>query len=204
MNSIGSVTPVRNEVKRHRQQQSAGGAAAPGRRRVIHRETGCGKAEHHHGKKSGHEYAGARIAGEEAIQVAGDAAVVADDEPGQVVQHVMQAGDDQESVKDAVDEEPDLARIEDGPAQRVHAAFERRPTPAEGAGEDETGDASDDRHEPPPAEECEVARQPDFAVAVVQTCRRGSRRGVPRGPRAWSACRPATSASTSAPRVATK
>ena len=83
----------------------------------------------------------------------------------------MQAGNDQDAVQDAVDEQPGFARSEYRAAQAVHAAFERGPAPAEGRSENEPCDAGHDRHEAPAAEESQVAGQPYFAVAVVKDTR---------------------------------
>ena len=58
---------------------------------MVHREARARQAEHHYGEEPGHEGAGGRVAGEEALQVAGRAVEVADDEPGEVVEDVVQA-----------------------------------------------------------------------------------------------------------------
>ena len=112
--------------------------------------------------------AGARIAREEALEVARHAVVVADEEPREVVDDVVQAGDDQHAVQHAVHEQPDFARAEHRAAHAIHAAFEHRPTPAERGRDDEARDAARDRHEAAAAEEREIARQLDVAEAVVK------------------------------------
>ena len=70
LNSIGSVTPVRNDGQRHREQQAADDRAALLRRFMEHRETRGRQAEHHDREEAGHEAARGRIAREEAMQVA--------------------------------------------------------------------------------------------------------------------------------------
>ena len=137
MNSIGSVTPVRNDVSAIDSSSPPTARRRSGARRVVHREAGGRQPEHHHREEARHEGARGGIAGEEAVEVAGHAAVVADDEPGEVVEDVVQAGDDQDAVQHAVDEEAELARAEHAAAQRVHAVLERRPAVAEGRGDDE-------------------------------------------------------------------
>ena len=76
-NSMGSVTPVRNEVSAIESSRPPDGGAPRGSRGAVHGEAGARQAEHHHREKSRHERAGRRIAGEETLQVAGDALVVA-------------------------------------------------------------------------------------------------------------------------------
>ena len=62
------------------------------------------------------------IAGEEAVQVAGGAVEVADDEPGDVVEDVVQAGDDQQPVQHAIDEQAERPGGDDAVAEGVDAA----------------------------------------------------------------------------------
>ena len=74
---MGSVTPVRNEVsaiENNMPPTALRFAGAPVR--YMARQA-PGRPNIMTGKKSGHERAGARIAGEEALQIAGDAVVVA-------------------------------------------------------------------------------------------------------------------------------
>jgi hypothetical protein len=54
----------------------------------------------------------ARIAGEESFEIAGDAVVIAEQQPGDVVDDVMQAGDDEHTIEHAVGKEPVLAGAE--------------------------------------------------------------------------------------------
>jgi hypothetical protein len=58
VNSIGSVTPVRNEVN---PSTPAGRRFRVGARQggVVHRQAGRGQAEHHHREETAHEGAGA-------------------------------------------------------------------------------------------------------------------------------------------------
>ena len=75
VNSIGSVTPVRKTVKRHRQEHAADRRFPLGPGGVIHGQARGGQAEHHHREEARHEGAGRGIAGEEAVQVAGRAVI---------------------------------------------------------------------------------------------------------------------------------
>ena len=74
---MGSVTPVRNEVNAIENSMPPHGLALFRRGGAVHGQAGARQAEHHHREESRHERAGAGIAGEEALQVAGDAVVVA-------------------------------------------------------------------------------------------------------------------------------
>ena len=139
-----------------------------GSRRAIHGEAGAGQAEHHHREEPGHERAGAGIAGEEALEIAGDAVVVAEQEPGDVVDDVVQAGDDQHAVQHAVDEQADGFRSRAPPGWwRPCRCSSHWPAEAEDQRQDQPGEAADDGHEAPAAEEGQVARQADVAEAVV-------------------------------------
>ena len=132
MNSIGSVTPVRNEVSAIDTSMPPTAARRSGRAAWYIARQAAGQAEHHHREEAGHEGAGGRVAGEEALQVAGDAAVKSPtQEPGDVVEDVVQAGDDQQPVEHAVDEQADGPEPSDRAAQRVHALLDARASRAE-------------------------------------------------------------------------
>ena len=76
---------------------------------MIHREA-CGRQPEHHDREvPRHERAGGRVAGKEAFQIAGRAIVVADNEPRDVVEDVMEPGDDQEAVEESISEQPEIA-----------------------------------------------------------------------------------------------
>ena len=83
---------------------------------MIHRKTGAREAEHHHGKKPRHERTGARIAGKKTVQIAGGAVIIAEDEPGKIIQNMMQAGDDENAVQDTVREQADWPCAQDSMA----------------------------------------------------------------------------------------
>ena len=84
---------------------------------VIHGQTRRRQAEHHHREEAGHEGPGRRVAGEEPLHIAGGPMEVADQEPGDVVEDVVQAGDDQQPVERAIEEEAPVA----GPARAITA-----------------------------------------------------------------------------------
>ena len=132
VNSIGSVTPVRNAVRAMRQQHAAHApcAARAGRSRYMARHA-AGRPNIITGKKPAMKAPGGRVAGEEAVQVAGGAVIVAEDEPDHVVEDVVQAGDDQQPVEQAVGEQAERPGADDGVAEPVDAPLERRPAEAE-------------------------------------------------------------------------
>ena len=104
-----------------------------------------------------------------------DAVEVADDEPGDVVEDVVKAGDDQQPVERAVSEQPEAARGDHRAAELVDRRFEIGEAEAEDDRADQPGDAGDDRDEAAAAEEGEIFRQLDVAEAVVEQARRHAR-----------------------------
>ena len=102
--------------KRHREVEPADGLAPFGSGGAVHGQTGGRHSEHHDREESGHERARGGVPGKETAQVSLGAFVVADHEPRDVVQDVMQPGDDQQAIEQTVNEKPDLARPHDGAA----------------------------------------------------------------------------------------
>ena len=94
--------------------------------------------------------------------------IIAEDEPGDVVEDVVQAGDDQQPVEHAVDEQAESPEPSDGPAQRVHAAARASASQPNTAARAQARDAADDRHEAAAAEEGQVVRQLECREAVVE------------------------------------
>src|SRR5581483_5056389 len=94
--------------------------------------------------------------------------VVAQQKPRDVVDDVMQPRDDERAIEHAIHEEPGITRAEHGAAHRIHTLLEKRPTPTEQAGEDETDNAARDRYEAPPAKKREIARHANVAIAIVE------------------------------------
>ena len=180
VNSIGSVTPVRNEVSAIDSSRPPTARAPLGSRRAVHREARARQAEHHDREKAAHEAARGRIAREEPLQVSRHAVVVAQQEPRDVVQDVVQARHDQQAIQHAVDEETRAARVDDRVAHHVHAMLDHRPAVAKGGREQQSREAARDRHEAPAAEEREVVRQLDVAVAVVERAGDQSRQDADR------------------------
>jgi len=105
---------------------------------------------------------------------------IADDEPGDVVEDVVQAGDDQQPVENAVDEQADVARFDDPAAELVDPRFEPGKAEPEQDRADQPSPAGDDRHEPPAAEEGEIFGQLDVAEAVVKHARGDARKDAGR------------------------
>ena len=167
MNSTGSVTPgqERGQAQRQQQPRDAGAALRPGR--VIHGETGPGRPNIMTGKKPDMNAPAVGIAGEESLQIAGGAVIVADDEPREIIQNVMQPGDDQYSIQDAIGEQAERPRAQDGLAGRIHSALQIRPRIAHDRSQHQAGQPADDGHEAPAAEKAQVARQGDVAEPVV-------------------------------------
>ena len=93
---------------------------------------------------------------------------IAEQEPGDVVEDVVQAGDQQQPVEKTVDEQADRTRADDPAAERVHPGFEPRKAIAEQRRPDHSGETGDDRHETPPTEESEVVGQLDVGETVVE------------------------------------
>jgi hypothetical protein len=92
------------------------------------------------------------------------------------VEDVVQARDDQQPVEQPVDEKSCAPRSDDGAARRVHALLEHGPAITECRREQQAGEPARNRHETPAAEECEVVRQLDVAVAVVERARDEARK----------------------------
>src|SRR3546814_2961510 len=65
----------------------------------------CSSDLHHHREEPGHECARLWIAREEAVEIARAAVEIADEEPGEVVEDVVQPGDDQQPVEQPVEEQ---------------------------------------------------------------------------------------------------
>ncbi len=146
-------------------------------RRVIHGQAGAREAEHHHRKETGHEGARARIAGEEALEVARRTVKVPDDEPGEVVEDVMQASDDQHAIEHAVGKQAERSGTEYAPARRVHAVFDDRPGGTDHRGKPDAGKARRDRDEAATTEEAQIAGQVNLVEAVVEQTDRNAQFG---------------------------
>ncbi|MNE37073.1 hypothetical protein D3C80_1309110 [compost metagenome] len=141
--------------------------AAFGPGRVIHGQTGGGQAEHHDGEEAAHEDAGAGITREEAVQVARRAVEIPDDEPGDVVQDVVQAGDDQQPVEQAIDEQAELTRADDRAAEDVDGVVDAGESQTHSGGHDQTRHSGHDRHEATSRKECQIVGQLEGREAVV-------------------------------------
>src|SRR4030095_5520569 len=80
-----------------------------------------------------------RIAGEETLEITGCAVEVAEQEPGDVVEDMVQPGDQQQAVKYAIEEQPQWSGTHHPATERVDASLEPGKTDAKQGG---TGDAS--------------------------------------------------------------
>ena len=98
----------------------------------------AGKAKHHHREEPRHECAGSGIAREEAFQIARHTVIVPEDEPGNVVDDVVQTGNDQHPIQHAVSEQPEGACMEHRAAERVHPVLEVLPLHTEQPGENQS------------------------------------------------------------------
>ncbi len=96
------------------------------------------------------------------------AVIIAQHEPGDTVDDVVETGDDQDAVEHAVTEEPPGARREHGTAERIHAELDPLPLETEGGRKDQRRDTTQNGHEASAAEEGEVRRQIDAIKAVVE------------------------------------
>ena len=167
-NSIGSVTPVRNEVSAIENSRPPAAARRAGVAVRYMARQAPGRPNIITGKKPDMNAPARRIAGEESFEIAGDAVEVAEQEPGDVVDDVMQAGDDEHTIEHAIGEQAVLTGAEHRLAHRVHAVLQRLPAEAEHERHTQAREATDDGHETAAAEERQVARQADFAEAVVR------------------------------------
>ncbi|MNQ83365.1 hypothetical protein D3C85_984430 [compost metagenome] len=103
---------------------------------AVHRQARGGQAEDHHREHPGQELAGPGITGEIAADVAGHGQAIGtletpEDEPHQIVEDMVQAGDDQQAVKHAKEERADASAVEQQLAQAVDAVLQRWPDQAE-------------------------------------------------------------------------
>ena len=94
--------------------------------------------------------------------------VLAEEEPGERVEDVVQAERDEEAVEGAVEEPADDLVLGDPLTDARQACVERRVDQREEHREDQRREPGDDRHEAPTAEEGEVGRQRDAVVALPQ------------------------------------
>ena len=105
LNSIGSVTPVRNEVSASEASMPPTAARRSGRAlRHIARHA-AGRPNIITGKKPLMNAPAVGSPAKKRFRSPVAPWIVADDEPGDVVEDVVQAGDDQQPVQHAVDEE---------------------------------------------------------------------------------------------------
>src|SRR5882672_1073972 len=162
---LGDAGEKRGQAQREQQTGDTRAPLLPCR--VVHRQTSPRQTKHHDGEETGHEGAGGGIAREKSFQIAGGPVVVADDEPCKIVENMVQPGDDQDAIQDAIGEQADGPGTQDGVAGRVQAALERRPRVTDDRCQREAGEAADDGHEAPSAEKTQVAWQCHVAEAVV-------------------------------------
>ncbi|MCY1171994.1 hypothetical protein D9M73_121200 [compost metagenome] len=160
--------PGQGRGEREAEQHAADRLAPIGRGGVVHGEAGGGQAEHHHREEPGHEASGARVAREEAAQIAGGAVPVADHEPGDVVEDMVQPRHQQQPVEQAEHEQPRRARAGGGGAERIDAIADRLEAKPDDKREREPGQPADDRHEAAAAEEGEIFGQFDRREAIVE------------------------------------
>ena len=104
-NSIGSVIPVRNDVNAIEARRPETALRRSGRAARYMARHAAGKPN----IMTGHEGTRRRVALEESIQIAGHAVVFAKELPGDVVENVMEARDDQDAVEHPIHEQADVA-----------------------------------------------------------------------------------------------
>ena len=131
-----------------------------------------GESEHHDREEAGHEDARAGIAGEEPGEVTVGAVVVAQDEPHNRVENVVQAEWNQQSVQDAVDSRAQNRIAAHGGADRGEALVEERVEQGEHHGDHQCGQRGQDRHETAPAEEAQPVGQFGPVESLPQQGRR--------------------------------
>src|SRR3546814_2846326 len=78
----------------------------------------------------------------EAAQVASRAGIVADHEPGDIVDDVMEPGDDQQPVERAIEEEAEPAAFDDDAARAVDCAADMGIAIAHDHSEQQSGDSA--------------------------------------------------------------
>src|SRR4030095_12048203 len=94
-----------------------------------------------------------RIAGEETLEIAGCAVEVAEQEPGDVVEDMVQPGDQQQAVKDAIEEQPQWSGTHHPATERVDANLEPGESEAEQDGTGDAGQTGGNRNETASGEE---------------------------------------------------
>ena len=96
------------------------------------------------------------------------AVIGAQHEPGETVDDVVQAGDDQDPIEHPIAEQSPGPGGDHRAAERIHAELEPLPFEPEGGRESERRNAAENGHEPPAAEEGEISGQVDPMEAVVE------------------------------------
>ena len=150
------------------EEKAADRLASLGERVAVHRQAGCRKPEHHHRKEAGHEASCGRIAGEEALEVAGCTVKIAQDEPGNIIYDVVQTRDQQQPVEQAVKEQAERTGTHHPLAERIDPAFEPWEAEAEQCCTDDSREARGDGHKPATGKEREIVRKLDVREAVVK------------------------------------
>src|SRR5207244_1083250 len=88
--------------------------------------------------------------------------------PRDIVEDVVESGDDQHAVEEAVGKKSPAAGAHDAVAHPVDTAVERRKGETECRSEHETCQAADDRHEAAAGEEGEIVGQLEAGEAVIE------------------------------------
>jgi hypothetical protein len=114
-----------------------------------------------------HEFSRGGITRKEALQISRGAVVVAHDEPGKIVEDVMQTGDEQQSIEHTIGKKTERAGTENGVARGIHTALDERPRQPQDRGEHESREPAHDGNEASAAEKAQIARQRDVAAAVI-------------------------------------
>ena len=167
-NSKGSVTPQTNAQMAADTNQTDGGLLVLSG--LDHSQSSTGNTEHHAGEEAGHIHtkAPAHISAGLTCPEVGQVAQTDGIEPEHVVQSVVQAGGDEQTVQEGVDAGADAVHASDAVAQiatrasKMTGQTNSRTTDATNG--DQTGS---DRNEALAGEECQPVRQLGILELVV-------------------------------------
>ncbi len=156
----------------HGEQHAANHRTTRFRRSEVHRQRRARQTKHHDREEAGHEHACGAVTRVEAVDIAMEDGACgigkfANLEPGDGVQHLMQAGRDQQTVNEAEDAGANRAHGDDPLPARVNSVLYRRPDIAKNRRQDQAEEAGGNRHKAFAAEEAQELRQLDVGPAVV-------------------------------------
>ncbi|KAG5734595.1 hypothetical protein E4T56_gene8609, partial [Termitomyces sp. T112] len=136
-------------------------------RAAIHGKAGGGQAEHHHREKAAHESARAGIAGEEPPQIARHPMIIAQHEPCDIVQNMVQPGHQQQAIEQAIGKQAQLAAAQRRARGAADARIDRIMAEPHQRGQQYAACPRDDRHKALAAEKGEEIGRPEAGKAII-------------------------------------